>query len=149
MGAEYLTIALNYWKWRRIFKNSAKYIISYYAKDCNQSDILRLKAPFDLALKGTIESFSQIKECFRVKKTILNRIEWLKSICTCPGFLKEYICPHIIALAIKYELCDAPLAAKNVPLGERRKRGRPSLAKKAFIRQWIKLLYSVNINKLL
>ncbi len=53
----------------------------------------------------------------------------------CPACLKYYICKHIIGLAARYKLCSIPLEAKNIPLGQKRKRGRVAKAKKALIVQ--------------
>ncbi|CAM4817639.1 unnamed protein product [Rotaria magnacalcarata] len=40
-----------------------------------------------------------------------------------------------ISLAARYKLCSTPLEAKNIPLGQKRKRGRVAKAKKALIVQ--------------
>ena len=64
-----------------------------------------------------------------------NVAEWRQGTCTCPSFLKNYICKHIIGLSIRLKYCKAPPEAKNVAIGAKRKRGRPSKAKKALIKQ--------------
>jgi len=51
--------------------------------------------------------------------------------CTCHIFLKEGVCHHSLGMEIRQKRVTVPPAAKNIPLGEKRKRGRPSLAKKA------------------
>ncbi|CAM4957071.1 unnamed protein product, partial [Rotaria socialis] len=38
-------------------------------------------------------------------------------------------------LAARYKLCSIPLEVKNIPLGQKRKRGRVAKAKKALIVQ--------------
>ncbi len=70
-----------------------------------------------------------------VWKVDLNTTEWKKSSCTCPSFFKTYICKHICGIAIIQNLFLLPPEAKNIPIGEKRKRGRPSKAKKALIAQ--------------
>lgn len=60
---------------------------------------------------------------------------WNKSSCTCPIFLKTYICKHIIGLAVKLNIFELTPQAKSLPLGVKRKRGRPALAKKALVTQ--------------
>lgn len=60
--------------------------------------------------------------------------EWESATCSCPNFMKEYICKHTIGLAIRKKLCEPPAAAKNVPIGMKRKRGRPQLASQALVR---------------
>ncbi len=61
--------------------------------------------------------------------------EWRSATCTCPSFLKNYICKHIIGMSIRLKYCKAPPEAKNVSIGTKRKRGRPSKAKKALVTQ--------------
>jgi hypothetical protein len=58
-----------------------------------------------------------------------------KGTCTCRNFVKEYRCKHVIGVALRLKLCEAPLEAQSVPIGQKRKRGRPSKAKKALIVQ--------------
>jgi hypothetical protein len=45
------------------------------------------------------------------------------------------MCKHVVGMAIRLNYCKPPPAAKNVPIGERRRRGRLSKAKKALIVQ--------------
>ena len=58
---------------------------------------------------------------------------WSQGKCTCPSFLKKYMCKHIIGIAIRSKYVKPPSQAKQVPIGEKRKRGRPFLAKKALL----------------
>jgi hypothetical protein len=55
--------------------------------------------------------------------------------CSCPFFLKQAMCKHVIGMQIRLKLCDAPQEAKNIPMGQKRKRGRPSKSKKALMLQ--------------
>ena len=50
---------------------------------------------------------------------------WREGICNCPTFLKKFICKHLLGIAIRLKLCKPPLAAKTVPIGQKRERGRP------------------------
>ena len=45
------------------------------------------------------------------------------------------MCKHLIAISatLRLEVCVIPKLAKTVPLGQKRKRGAPSRAKKALI----------------
>ena len=45
------------------------------------------------------------------------------------------MCKHVIGMAIRLNHCKPPPAAKDVQIGEKRRRGRPSKAKKALIVQ--------------
>ncbi|XP_049880295.1 uncharacterized protein LOC126376791 [Pectinophora gossypiella] len=65
----------------------------------------------------------------------IERNDWIKGRCDCPAFFNLYICKHVIGLAIRLKYVVPPLEAKNIPIGEKRKRGRPSKAKRALIIQ--------------
>ena len=56
---------------------------------------------------------------------------WKNGKCSCPAFHKSYICKHVIGLAARLKFVIIPNLAKNVPIGEKRQRGRPALALKA------------------
>jgi uncharacterized Zn finger protein len=64
-----------------------------------------------------------------------NGSSWKTSKCTCPAFLKNYICKNVVGTAIRLKYCKPSTAAKTVPLGEKRKRGRPAKAKTALLVQ--------------
>lgn len=56
-----------------------------------------------------------------------------KATCTCPLFLKGRMCKHSIGMLIRQKELDPPSEARNIRLGQKRKRGRPSKAKKALL----------------
>jgi hypothetical protein len=60
--------------------------------------------------------------------------QWDTASCNCPVFLKEFVCKHSIGLAIKRKKFNVPAVAKNIPIGKKRKRGRPRLATAALLR---------------
>ena len=60
---------------------------------------------------------------------------WETSTCTCPIFLKQYKCKHVYGIALHQKLVLVPDEAKSVPIGQKRKRGRPAQAKKALFVQ--------------
>ena len=53
--------------------------------------------------------------------------------CTCPFFIKKRQCKHALGIKIRRKEVAVPPEAKSVPLGQRRKRGRPSKAKQALL----------------
>ena len=61
--------------------------------------------------------------------------DWITSRCSCSYYVKHYICKHIVGLAAKFDLFEFRPEAKSLPLGMKRKRGRPARAKKALIVQ--------------
>jgi uncharacterized Zn finger protein len=58
-----------------------------------------------------------------------------KSKCNCPAFLKNYTCKHVVGMAIRLKYCKPPSAVETMPIGEKRKRGRPAKAKPALLVQ--------------
>lgn len=79
----------------------------------------------------TFETFR--KRAFKVWIVEIKDNDWEKGVCSCPRFLKFFICKHLIGVAIRVKLTKPPAEAKNVPIGQKRKRGRPKLATKALI----------------
>lgn len=61
--------------------------------------------------------------------------DWTNSECECRTYFKLYMCEHIIGIALRKKLVAAPPEAKNVPLGVKRKRGRPRKAQSALVIQ--------------
>ena len=59
--------------------------------------------------------------------------DWRNAKCSCPIFMKKYICKHIVGMAILKNLVEVPDEAKTVPLGQKRKRGRPARVTKAIL----------------
>jgi hypothetical protein len=58
---------------------------------------------------------------------------WQDGVCTCPYFMKHFLCKHLIGLAIRLKYAKPPPAAKDIPIGEKRKRGRPKKATRALL----------------
>ena len=88
------------------------------------------------AIRGLgINDFDDLAIILETKKIVFKKDQWLHSSCTCSKYFKESMCSHIMALALKLELAEAPLEAKKVPLGQKPKRGRPAKAKGALTRQ--------------
>lgn len=83
----------------------------------------------------TFDEFTKI--FFSTWKVVMpkEKNEWMKGICNCPQFFRKYMCKHILGLAIRLKYAAPPLEAKNIPIGQKRKRGRPSKAKRALIIQ--------------
>ena len=59
--------------------------------------------------------------------------KWYASKCNCPSFFKKYICKHVVGLAIRLKYTKPPPAARDVPIGAKRKPGRPKKATKALL----------------
>lgn len=61
--------------------------------------------------------------------------EWINCSCSCPSYMKKFVCKHMVGLAIRLKFVTPPLEAKALPLNQKRKRVRPSKAKKALLVQ--------------
>lgn len=56
---------------------------------------------------------------------------WLSGECDCSKFFKEYLCGHLIGIVLRLKIISAPVEAKTIPIGQKRKRGRPAKARSA------------------
>lgn len=84
----------------------------------------------------SFENFDDYKtngfKCYNVVLPMnVNDNNYLHGHCDCPFYLKNFVCKHLIGLAIRLKIVAPPVEAKNVPLGQKRKRGRPSKAQQA------------------
>lgn len=66
--------------------------------------------------------------------TIAPETNWIEGSCNCPAYFKHFMCKHVVGIAIRRRLLEVPYEAKQIPIGQKRKRGRTKLAKKALIR---------------
>lgn len=85
-------------------------------------------------------TFDQFKKnnfaCHHVSfPTPYTKENWLDGKCSCKDYFKNFICQHIIGVSLRMKYVIAPDEAKNIPLGQKRKRGRPALAKAALVLQ--------------
>lgn len=58
-----------------------------------------------------------------------------QSTCTCPVFYKQFVCKHIVGMALRLNLTKCPRIANPTLLGQKAKRGRKAQAKKALLIQ--------------
>jgi hypothetical protein len=96
------------------------------------------KAEIDNMKKIKWHSFDQYKvKAFNIWRVLLpiDETKWIDGQCNCPAFFKKFMCKHIVGLAIRLNYCRPPPAAKNVTIGENRRRGRPLKAKKTLLIQ--------------
>ncbi len=61
--------------------------------------------------------------------------DWTHAKCSCETYLKKFLCRHVIGIAMRLKFFNVCQAAKNIPIGQKRKRGRPALAKRALLTQ--------------
>jgi len=67
-------------------------------------------------------------------KVIMEADDYQNAACSCPSYQKKFMCKHILGIAIGKKLYAVPPAVKDVPIGEKRKRGRPKKCSKALLR---------------
>lgn len=61
--------------------------------------------------------------------------KWLRAICSCPVYQKQFVCKHCVGIAERMAEVKLPEDAKNMPIETKRKRGRPTKAKTAYVVQ--------------
>ena len=71
------------------------------------------------------------KKAFSIWEVTLDNLD--NSRCTCPYFLKNFKCKHIIGLLIRLKKITVPIEAKQISIGQKRKKGRPKKAYKALL----------------
>ncbi|CAF3712454.1 unnamed protein product [Rotaria socialis] len=118
------TICLNLWTSSYQWAKSTKDVIcrqddvskKYYIPARNLESISQADLNKYVNRKWT--TFNHFKNSFDIWcLEIKNGSDWKTSRCTCPAFLKNYICKHIVGMGIRLKLCKPPPAAKNVPIG--------------------------------
>lgn len=105
------------------------YVPSEKEKGITQADI-------DNVIFLRWNTFDQFKKrAFKVYLVDLPKdgAKWTEGTCTCPSFMKRFLCKHVMGLAIRLKYAKPPPSAKNIPLGEKRKRGRPKKATRALL----------------
>lgn len=91
-----------------------------------------------LKMSGKWRTFDDFrKQKFGIWMIVINNIQLDQSTCTCPPFLKSLQCKHIVGMYIRLKLLPVPPEAKQIPMGQKRKRGRPAKAKRALMVQSI------------
>lgn len=60
---------------------------------------------------------------------------WAFGRCNCSDGFKLFLCHHMVGIALRLKLVEAPPEAKTIPIGQKRKRGRPAKARRALERQ--------------
>ena len=80
---------------------------------------------FCLIENSDFDSFVTLNKS--VHRVILNSENWKFSSCSCAIYMKEYVCKHIVKVAILKKLLEIDYSF--VPVGIKKKRGRPQKAK--------------------
>ena len=82
------------------------------------------------------ESFDELMtKVFSVNYVKFDESNWKLSICSCAWWAKHFKCHHVIEMAVRKGLAEYPETAQIIPLGQKRKRGRPQNNTPALIKQ--------------
>lgn len=132
------TIELSDWTaayhWVKATKEvKSKSFPAYTEYYCPSGDLKSVKDEDIKRVKSRVwTSFKLFKErAFKVWIVQIPDAQWTRAQCTCPLFLKQYKCKHVIGLAIRLQYVKPPPAVKQTPIGQKRKRGRPKKATNA------------------
>lgn len=98
--------------------------------DLNDGELWKWKSFDDFKKKSF--SFHDV-----VFPTPLTKENWIEGKCDCGRFFKEFICEHVVAIACRLKLMDVRDEVKqaDIPIGNKRGRGRPAKAKAALVYQ--------------
>ena len=84
---------------------------------------------------NTFEQFKNRAFKLWIVSIPIDGTQWKTGSCTCPCYLKKYMCKHLVGVALRRKYVKAPPSAKDIPIGEKRKRGRPKKSTKALLTQ--------------
>lgn len=84
------------------------------------------------SFKEFVQSFDMVHTTFDYPVSSEN---WIFGRCDCSSGFKQYLCEHIVGVALRLKIIEAPAEAKTIPLGQKRKRGRPAKSKPALQQQ--------------
>lgn len=74
------------------------------------------------------EAFAVVHTSYEYPVTSDN---WVFGACDCADGFKLFVCRHIVGIALRLKVASAPSEAKTIPIGQKRKPGRPPKSKPA------------------
>jgi len=79
-----------------------------------------LSSKINLWQKTGWESFTDLFEKINeIREILFDDPNWKLSRCSCWHLLKNYVCSHIIILAVTLKLIEFPQASMQIPIGPR------------------------------
>ena len=84
---------------------------------------------------GTRENYApgERLKSSRKKCTVCGALRYAKMMLESQFYAKNQVCKHLLGMRIRLRLMDVPIEGKCIPMGQKRKRGRPSKSKKALL----------------
>lgn len=115
---------------RKIFMhNSLYYILSDEEINKVEQRITSGESAAALFYSTDASSFGQyVKDYHQCVYELNLKENWMDSTCSCPYFMKNPVCKHIIAIAMLKRLVQCPVEANPTILSQKPKRGRKSNA---------------------
>ena len=102
---------------------------TYYVAACKLPNITEKKIKDYDSVHSNLswKSFdTYVKSTISVWKVNICPTDIWKSNCTCPVYATDYACKQSMRIAIRLQHLDVPSTAKTIPIGQKRKRGRPA-----------------------
>lgn len=109
--------------------SSVVYSVPTYSDAIDRSNNFGVWTTFDEFKK---EAFAVLHTSFNYPVTCDN---WIYGDCDCSEGYKIFLCQHIIGIALRLKVAFDPPEAKTIPIGQKRKPGRPAKSKPALMRQ--------------
>ena len=79
-----------------------------------------------------------------IKVVIINENDWKNSTCSCGYWQKNFICKHVITVAVNLNFCVFP--AVNLKIEGNRRRGRPGKVAKALEKDKINIASKIDVD---
>ena len=145
------TLGFNWQKFVAKVKQTDLYKCCYYVSSNDGIEIessLVIDKYEELMDSCNWKTFLGFKNCaFGYWRIRINSENWKHSSCSCPIYFKQYICKHIIGMAIRLKLAIPDARAKKIPLNQKRKAGRPCLAQPALVKHTFTSILSADYDE--
>ena len=109
-------------------KATTNHYKDYYMAACQQPNITEKKIKDYESVHDKLgwKTFDMYVKC----RTLMWKVEFCatdlwKTTCSCPVFANEYACKHSMGVAVRLNYMDVPATSTVIPIGQKRKRGRP------------------------
>ena len=131
------------WQWSCLCKEIVKFKTddskTYFCMPAGEEKTLSrkdCKLYFNRVEQANWTSFDEYaKHVSKINYIEYDKIDWLKSKCSCCYWAKNYFCSHVIGLAVAKKKIAYKDIHKQIPIGQSRSRGQPKKTKGALEKQ--------------
>ena len=95
------------------------------SKPAPRVDAKTFKRAFEKQSWKDLATYEELMNQWRAVNFVEDRANWIQSTCTCETWHKEYICKHVLLLAVRFGYVEIPLTAVTLDLCGMAKVGRP------------------------